>query len=303
MIRQSDEQGHDGDRGGDADAPRVHLELALGQADLIPDERRHVLRCQRDQLPKRLLSVGAIRSPAADHRVPPESSLWQRDTAAGDSRLAPVIRAERGHPARVGVLRAFRPDTANQDGTRTAPQARGAVALCTTVWLACVHLINCRPALQCLARHASAAGRAWVPDCRDRTFNRSVRPFYDKGRHIQASRRDQFVISIGTAVHIPFTAEISPVCRGRAAAAGRRQTVLPARGPGQRPRLGRAPEKLSGHAKLSGGTSVHDEHIYVVIPLRTRVAGYLCVTSATPRPLIGFSVDRCRPGPGRAPRW
>ena len=54
------EQAHDGEPGGDPDPPRVHLQFALSEADLVPDERRHVFRCQRDEFPKRLLPVGAV---------------------------------------------------------------------------------------------------------------------------------------------------------------------------------------------------------------------------------------------------
>jgi hypothetical protein len=56
-----------------------------------------------------------------------------------------------------------------------------------------------------------AAGRAWVPACRARTFIRSVTHFYDESRPGPSRMRDQFVILIGSPVHIPLvTGKVRP---------------------------------------------------------------------------------------------
>src|SRR5690348_8076992 len=64
-----------------------------------------------------------------------------------------------------------------------------------------------------------AAGRAWVPGCRARTFRRSVTPFYDETPPCGSPWRDRFVISIGNAgLMYPITGLVGP---GRRMAAHR----------------------------------------------------------------------------------
>jgi hypothetical protein len=97
-----------------------------------------------------------------------------------------------------------------------------------------------------------AAGRAWVPGCRARTFRGSVTPFYDETPPGGSSRRDRFVISIGNArlmylitepvpamsVHFPALA-LFTACRPLRAPRGRQTT--------------RGREKF-GVAAVAGGT-------------------------------------------------
>ena len=93
-----------------------------------------------------------------------------------------------------------------------------------------------------------AAGRAWVPGCRTRTFHQSVGPFYDESRSQGSPGRDQFVISISGRVYIPLTGASS---RHAGPAAGASAAV----------------QKIFASAQHYGGTSVHDQGIYVVIRL------------------------------------
>ena len=93
-----------------------------------------------------------------------------------------------------------------------------------------------------------AAGRAWVPDCRARTFIQSVGPFYDESRSQGSPGRDQFVISISSHVYIPLTGT-RPANAGPAV------------------RAPQATQKIFGSAEQYGETSVHDQGIYVVIRL------------------------------------
>jgi hypothetical protein len=51
-----------------------------------------------------------------------------------------------------------------------------------------------------------AAGRAWVPCCRARTFYESVTPLYDESTLRPSPIRDQFVILIDVHVPMPLTA-------------------------------------------------------------------------------------------------
>ena len=129
----------------------------------------------------------------------------------------------------------------------------GAAAVSTSVWLPCVHLINLsdRPLVAWLDT-PPAAGRAWVPGCHARTFYQSVGPFYDESRSQGSPGRDQFVISISGRVYIPLT---GTSCRRARPAAG----VPP------------AVQKIFASAEHYGGTSVHDQGVYVVI----RMHGFL----------------------------
>src|ERR1700728_1703112 len=59
-----------------------------------------------------------------------------------------------------------------------------------------------------------AAGRAWVPGCRARTFHQSVAPFYDETPPRGSAGRDQFVILISGRVYIPLTYRVAFACSG-----------------------------------------------------------------------------------------
>src|SRR5260370_1265521 len=59
-----------------------------------------------------------------------------------------------------------------------------------------------------------AAGRAWVPGCRARTFRRSVNPFYDETLPGGSPRRDRFVISIGNARLMYLITGLGEPCPG-----------------------------------------------------------------------------------------
>jgi hypothetical protein len=127
-----------------------------------------------------------------------------------------------------------------------------------------------------------AAGRAWVPGCRVRTFYQSVGPFYDESRSQGSPGRDQFVILISGRVYIPLTG-----ARGRRAG--------PAAG------ASAAVQKIFASAEHYGGTSVHDQGVYVVIRLHGFLVAirWLCGVAIADR----LPMERCRltpPGPDRA---
>src|SRR3984893_9034945 len=123
---------------------------------------------------------------------------------------------------------------------------------------------------------------------------RSSGPWFlstSKARHIQDLMRNQFVILIGGRVHIPLTAR-----NGRPArrVLNRARHPRPPSAPAAR-RASIAPAEISGSDKLSAGTSVQNEPIYVVIPLRVDRA--ICGMQAASR--ISFS---CRTEPAYPPR-
>jgi hypothetical protein len=174
------------------------------------------------------------------------------------------------------------PRRASPSRANGAP-TRGAVAVCRTVWLPCVHLINCRPGRLACPDTPPAAGRAWVPDCRARTFIRSVTPSYAESAPHPRPMCDQFVILIGGRVHIPLT-----VRSGGAAPGGSARATPQARP--HSPVI--ALREIFGRPKLSAETSVQNDPIYVVIPLRVDRA--ICGMPAALR--ISF-LERNRPTP------
>jgi hypothetical protein len=127
-----------------------------------------------------------------------------------------------------------------------------------------------------------AAGRAWVPGCRARTFHQSVAPFYDESRSQGSPGRDQFVISISGPVYIPLTGASSRH-------AGPAISAAPAK------------EKIFALAEHYDGTSVHDQAIYVVIRLHGFLVAirWLCGAAKADK----LPIERSRPtppGPDRA---
>ena len=127
-----------------------------------------------------------------------------------------------------------------------------------------------------------AAGRAWVPGCRARTFHQSVAPFYDESRSQGSPGRDQFVISISGPVYIPLTG-----ASGRHA--GPAFSGVSAK------------EKIFALAEHYDGTSVHDQAIYVVIRLHGFLVAirWLCGAAKADK----LPIERSRPtppGPDRA---
>ena len=127
-----------------------------------------------------------------------------------------------------------------------------------------------------------AAGRAWVPGCRVRTFHQSVAPFYDESRSQGSPGRDQFVILISGRVHIPLTGASS---RHAGPAAGAAAAV----------------QKIFASAEHSSGTSVHDQGVYVVIRLHGFLVAirWLCGAAFADR-LPYRTVPATPPGPDRA---
>ena len=127
-----------------------------------------------------------------------------------------------------------------------------------------------------------AAGRAWVPGCRARTFHQSVAPFYDESRSQGSPGRDQFVISISGRVYIPL-AGASTGCAGPAAGAAA------------------ALQKIFVSAEHYDETSVHDQGIYVVIRMHGFLVAirWLCGAAKADK----LPTERSRPtppGPDRA---
>jgi len=162
----------------------------------------------------------------------------------------------------------------------------GAAAVSTSAWLPCVHLIKLsdRPFVAWLDT-PPAAGRAWVPGCRARTFYQSVGPFYDESRSQGSPGRDQFVISISGHVYIPLTGASS---RHAGPAAGASAAV----------------QKIFASAQHYDGTSVHDQAIYVVIRLHGFLVAirWLCgVAFADKLPYRTEPAHPPRAGPCAAP--
>jgi hypothetical protein len=102
--------------------------------------------------------------------------------------------------------------------TANGAPSRGAVAV-STVSLATKRAplqLSVRPVLACLDT-PPAAGRAWVPDRRARTFHQSVGPLYDESTPCGRPGRDRFVISISSHVYMPLTGtrRAGPPCPSR----------------------------------------------------------------------------------------
>ena len=127
-------------------------------------------------------------------------------SAAGSER-----RATREGAARKGTA-------ASAGRTANGAPSRGAVAV-NTVSLATKRAplqLSVRPVLACLDT-PPAAGRAWVPDRRARTFHESVGPLYDESTPCGRPGRDRFVISISSHVYMPLTGtrRAGPPCPSR----------------------------------------------------------------------------------------
>ena len=123
---------------------------------------------------------------------------------------------------------------------------------------------------------------------------RSSGPYHlstTKAPRIQAPMRDQFVILIGGRVHIPLTARNARPARRLLNRARHPRTPS---APAAR-RASIAPPEIFGSDKLSAGTSVQNEPIYVVIPLR--VDRSICGMHAALRDKL-----YCRTEPAYPPR-
>jgi len=122
----------------------------------------------------------------------PRLSPWSNTHAT--TRYVAGKNVGSGAPRRTGA------NTANG-----APQ-RGAVAV-STVSLATKRAplqLSVRPVLAWLDT-PPAAGRAWVPDRRARTFHESVAPLYVESTLGGRPGSDRFVISISSHVYMPLT--------------------------------------------------------------------------------------------------
>ena len=117
-----------------------------------------------------------------------------------------MIEHSHNIPPRSAVNPRAGASAANGASTANGAPQRGAVAV-STVSLATKRAplqLSVRPVLASLDT-PPAAGRAWVPDRRARTFHQSVRPLYDESTPCGRPVRDRFVISISSDVYMSLT--------------------------------------------------------------------------------------------------
>jgi hypothetical protein len=174
---------------------------------------------------------------------------------------------------------------ASADETANGAPQRGAVAV-STVSLATKRAplqLSVRPVLAWLDT-PPAAGRAWVPDRRARTFHESVGPLYDESTPCGRPGRDRFVISISSHVYMPLTG----TRRARPPCLSRPHGRLPGDS-------GRGSSENIRSAQTIRQNVCSRSPIYVVIRLHrflVALPGY-----AEPRMGISFLVERSRPTP------
>ena len=115
-----------------------------------------------------------------------------------------------------------------------------------------------------------AAGRAWVPDNRARTFLRSVAPFYDESARPPSPIRDQFVILIGEVVHMQLTTAST-----RTSCQVRKRRVPPAGGESRGHRTVIGPGGVSRHRSTESLAAYEARHRHSKQNLCNRITTYM----------------------------